>query len=492
MTPFVMGVWRATVILPVSAVMQLDAAQLEAVLAHELAHVRRWDYLLNLLQTAVECLFFFHPAVWWVSRRARELREICCDEVAMQSCGDPVIYAEALLQLEEQRVQRLQLATALHGNGGSLLGRVKQVLGEGDTVERGTIRGMRVGAVGITVLALCLGPKVADALKPELKQTRLAVVFQDEGKTDIGNQMARSERKTSVPAITKTAPGVSVQAVPAPAPVPAPAARPASAPAVAPMPHPVPASNADARVDEAGQQGGGADYIQKMREAGYPMDLDKDLNTLIALRSVGVTPEYAKAMAQIGMGTPTPHDLVSLKSVGVTPEYVAGLKGSGIPPTSFHEVISERSLGITPEYAKSIASIGLGNPTVHDLVGLKAQGITPEYVSQLKASGIVAKDLHELTSVKAVGVTPEYAKAMDAAGFGNLSTHDLISLRAQGVTPEYVRWLKQNFPDTDMNGVRRAAVFHVDADFIAKAKSHGFNNASLDKLVKLKMTGLLD
>ncbi len=131
---------------------------------------------------------FFHPAVWWVSRRARELREICCDEVAMQSCGDPVIYAEALLQLEEQRVQRLQLAAALHGNGGSLLGRVKQVLGEGDTVERGTIRGMRVGAIGITMLALCLGPKVADALKPELKQTRPAVVSQDEGKTDLGNQ----------------------------------------------------------------------------------------------------------------------------------------------------------------------------------------------------------------------------------------------------------------------------------------------------------------
>jgi beta-lactamase regulating signal transducer with metallopeptidase domain len=506
MTPFVMGVWRATVILPVSAVMQLDAAQLEAVLAHELAHVRRWDYLLNLLQTAVECLFFFHPAVWWVSRRARELREICCDEVAMQSCGDPVIYAEALLQLEEQRVQRLQLAAALHGNGGSLLGRVKQVLGEGDTVERGTIRGMRVGAVGITVLALCLGPKVADALKPELKESRPAVVFQDEGKMDIANQAARSERKTSAAAMAKVAQGVSVEAasapapVPSPAPVAAPAARPAPAAAVspmplvaaAPMPHPTPAPNVDANADEPAQTGGGAQYIQKMREAGYPLDLDKDLNTLIALRSVGVTPEYAKAMAQVGMGVPTPHDLVSLKSMGVTPEYVAGLKNSGIAPANFHEVISEKSLGITPEYTKSIASMGLGNPTVHDLVGLKAQGITPEYVSQIKASGIAAKDLHELISLKAVGVTPEYAKAMGAAGFGTLSTHDLISLRAQGVTPEYVRWLKQNFPDTDMDGVRRAAVFHVDADFIAKAKSHGFTSASLDKLVKLKMTGLLD
>ncbi len=95
------------------------------------------------------------------------------------------------------------------------------------------------------------------------------------------------------------------------------------------MPYPTPAPN----VDEPVQHGGGAQYIQKMREAGYPLDLDKDLNTLIALRSVGVTPEYAKAMAQVGMGTPTPHDLVSLKSMGVTPEYVAGLKSSGDCPS---------------------------------------------------------------------------------------------------------------------------------------------------------------
>ena len=501
MTPFVMGVWRATVILPVSTIMQLEPAQLEAVLAHELAHVRRWDYLLNLMQTVVECLFFFHPAVWWVSRRARELREICCDEVAMQSCGDPVIYAEALLQLEEQRVQRLQLAAALHGNGGSLLARVKQVLGEGDTVERDTIRGMRVGAVGITVIALCLGPKVADALKPELKQTRLAVVFQDE-KTLALNQAVRPERKASVPTPAQQDQSVSVTPSVEPSPAPSPAATPAPAPAASPMPMaavapmpqpaaaPYPAPNSNA--DEPAQHGSGAQYIQKMREAGYPLDLDKDLNTLIALRSVGVTPEYAKAMAQVGMGTPTPHDLVSLKSMGVTPDYVAGLKTSGIAPANFHEVISEKSLGVTPEYTKSIASLGLGNPNVHDLIALKSQGITPEYVSQIKASGIVAKDLHELISLKALGVTPEYAKGMEAAGFGTMSTHDLISLRAQGVTPDYVRWLKQTFPDADISGVRRAAVFHIDSGFIAKAKSHGFNDASLDKLVKLKMTGLLD
>ncbi len=97
-SPMAMGIWRTSVILPLSVATSLPMEQLEAVLAHELAHIGRWDYFCNLVQTAIECLFFFHPAVWWMSRRTRELREMCCDEIAARTCADPGIYAEALLK----------------------------------------------------------------------------------------------------------------------------------------------------------------------------------------------------------------------------------------------------------------------------------------------------------------------------------------------------------------------------------------------------------
>jgi len=80
----------------------------------------------------------------------------------------------------------------------------------------------------------------------------------------------------------------------APSPIPTPSAVPLTEPA--PAPAAAPSSNRNGNAEEAGKQGGG-EYIQKMREAGYPLDLDKDLNTLITLRSLGVTPEYAKSMA---------------------------------------------------------------------------------------------------------------------------------------------------------------------------------------------------
>ena len=83
----------------------LTPEQLEAILTHELAHVRRHDYLLNLLQTAAETLLFFHPAVWWISRRIRIERENCCDDLALAVTNDRLLYAQSLTRLEELRQQ---------------------------------------------------------------------------------------------------------------------------------------------------------------------------------------------------------------------------------------------------------------------------------------------------------------------------------------------------------------------------------------------------
>jgi uncharacterized protein (TIGR03435 family) len=124
--PFVLGCVRPVVVLPIAAMSQLNVAQVEAILAHELAHVRRHDYLVNLLQTLVETLFFYHPAVWWLSERIREEREHCCDDVAVELCGDPVSYAEALTELENWRAGGMSLVPA--ATGGALIKRVRRIL----------------------------------------------------------------------------------------------------------------------------------------------------------------------------------------------------------------------------------------------------------------------------------------------------------------------------------------------------------------------------
>ncbi|MBC7921964.1 MAG: M56 family metallopeptidase, partial [Ferruginibacter sp.] len=126
--PMVLGYFKPVLLLPVGAVAGLSADQLEAVLAHELAHIRRNDYLVNLLQSLVEVLFFYHPAIWWLSGCVRQEREHCCDDVALAVCGDSLTYAKALANLETLPLNTPQLAMALTGRSGLLLGRIERFM----------------------------------------------------------------------------------------------------------------------------------------------------------------------------------------------------------------------------------------------------------------------------------------------------------------------------------------------------------------------------
>ncbi|HLK22990.1 MAG TPA: M56 family metallopeptidase [Bryobacteraceae bacterium] len=125
-TPAVIGWIRPVVLLPASAISGLAPSQIEALLAHELAHIRRHDYLVNLFQTAIETLLFYHPAVWWIGRQIRAERENCCDDLAVAVCGDALVYARALSELEKIRIATPRLAMA--ATGGSLLDRVRRLL----------------------------------------------------------------------------------------------------------------------------------------------------------------------------------------------------------------------------------------------------------------------------------------------------------------------------------------------------------------------------
>jgi len=125
--PTVVGCLRPVILLPAAVVTGLPAAHLDAVLAHELAHVRRHDYLVNMLQAVVEILLFYHPAVWWCSRQIRAEREHCCDDLVVEACGDRVGYATALARLEELKGVGPMLS--LNASGGRLLDRVRRLLG---------------------------------------------------------------------------------------------------------------------------------------------------------------------------------------------------------------------------------------------------------------------------------------------------------------------------------------------------------------------------
>lgn len=129
--PLSAGIFRPVVIVPAALLARMPAELLEALLAHELAHIRRHDYLVNLLQTLVESLLFYHPAVWWLSHRIRIERELIADEIAANAIGEPRRLALALSALDRHAVATHSHAThalAQAAQGGHLMTRIQQLI----------------------------------------------------------------------------------------------------------------------------------------------------------------------------------------------------------------------------------------------------------------------------------------------------------------------------------------------------------------------------
>jgi len=414
-SPMTMGTLRAIVLLPLSAITLLGADELEVVLAHELAHVRRADFFWNILQTIAETLFFFHPAVWWLSARIRHERELCCDDLALQICPNPIVYAHALVHLEEHRSRHLRLAMALdgHQSHATLLTRIARILGEPMTrIPSRRLRPFSLAAACAGLLVLLVPvPHLLASLNPK-------------------------PQSDPAPAIV-AAPAIAPVTAPAIAPVIAsqvalhigkPSPFPVAQVAAAPEPTPAPETQSDDKAAPSPKPH--SDYIDQMKAAGYDVDLDK----MIALKIQNVTPEYARAMAQAGFG----------------------------------------------------------KLSADDLVACKIQGVTPETIAEMKKQGLEINNVQDAISFRIFQVTPEFVSGMKAAGFANIDSRQLLAMRVQGVTPEYARQLKQKFPNVTADDLVKARIFHIDDAFIAQAAKHGFTNLPFDKLVQLRISGLLD
>jgi len=169
--PVVIGVLRPLILIPVSALTGLPPAQLDALILHELAHIRRLDTLTNILLVAVETILFYHPAVWWVGGKVRAEREHCCDDVAVSVCGNAGVYVEALTSLEVWKA-----AGALAANGGTLKARVARLLEAPADTRRFSLSAL----AGLTLLAAVAG-SVATAQPAQKIDTNFTICVVDDG-----------------------------------------------------------------------------------------------------------------------------------------------------------------------------------------------------------------------------------------------------------------------------------------------------------------------
>jgi beta-lactamase regulating signal transducer with metallopeptidase domain len=432
--PSVIGTFRPVILLPASTLTGLTPEQIEMVLAHELAHIRRHDFLVNLLQAVVETLMFYHPAVWWISRRVRVERENCCDDLAVAVCGNPIQYARALTRLEELRSAPSLLVAA---NGGSLLDRVRRIAGV--RAESNALSARWVAAM-ITLVVLAIGlsvpslpafadredkpvkePKAAKVEKSESQVevtapaepgTPVAMADDDEAGVDVEGEDADDESEMpGVPEVAVMAP----EATPMPATVPMPAGTAAPAPVARVAPPRTP------------RPGRAPVAIAGMSAPDFDFDFEDDQDD----EKGNATP--------IGSGKLTVDELISLKAVGVTPDYIDQMRALFGGNLTVHEVTGLRALDVTPAFVREMRDAGITVDSARTAKGLRALGVSAEYVRALRAAGVDVKSAKEAQSLKATGVTVEFVRQLSAAGYTNLSAKELSRMAAVGIDEEFIR-----------------------------------------------------
>ena len=491
--PAVIGWLRPVILVPASALAGLSPQQLEAILAHELAHVRRHDYLVNLLQTMVETLLFYHPAVWWVSTQVRRERENCCDDLAVAVCGDRLGYARALADLEGLRGPSPRLAMA--ADGGSLVDRVRRLVG---APARGSRRSWLAGALALSLLPAGLtlnyarfseptddGPSSGSATTGEPSPSRQpaerrgtwSAERQEGGKIHLEMKMRGTwgswhESNTHPASAFKglgAGPEVRFE-----------------------LPRDAGTFHFQGRFE--GEQGtgfftfeGNPAYAREMKTLGHEVS-DSRLMEL-ALHDVSL--DFVRQMKELGYGDEPLDRLVEFRIHGVTPGFVRGMASAGYHELPAERLVEFRIHGVSPEFVQGMSDAGYRNLPPERLVEFRIHGVTPEFVKRIVEATYLYPPSQR--SVVFHGENPKDVERITDSGYESYSPERLVEFRIHGVTAEFVEELgKAGYRGLPAERLVEFRIHGVDGEFIRKAAARGYKNLSPEDLVELKIRGRLD
>jgi beta-lactamase regulating signal transducer with metallopeptidase domain len=422
--PAVVGWLRPVVLVPASTLAGLAPKQLEAILAHELAHVRRHDYLVNLFQAVVETLLFYHPAVWWVSARMRHERELCCDDLAVAVCGDRLGYARALVELEGLRGAAPRLAMA--ASGGSLAGRVRRLVA---APERSSRRPWAAGLLALALLPIgaavqgaCSGATARQshgAASPPAR-TWTAERQGDRLRLTLDSRTSFWQRWTSVDdyplsQLSGLARGTDVRFE---------------------LRRSAGTIRLQGKYD--GRRGQGtftfaADPALAEEIGVAPSDL-----RLLELAIYDVPVSYVHEMRELGYGRPSPsHGPASFN--GSMRRRFQALVGTRERSSSIQQLEELHTRGVTPELVRAIQGSGYRDISSSDLVTLRDHGIDSAYVQGLSATGYALRFPFRVVEFHEHGITPEWLRGVVEAGYRNATPDELISMHEHGIDAESLR-----------------------------------------------------
>ncbi|MFL6754738.1 MAG: M56 family metallopeptidase, partial [Sphingomicrobium sp.] len=437
-SPISWGLMRPVILLNSRAVEAADEA--EAIIAHELAHVARMDWIKLLLARVATALFWFNPLVWLLAREAHQLREETADDTVLGADIVDTDYAQLLVGVARHECPGLLLGA--HGvapSKSSLARRVARVL-DGKSVRGPVARSFALGVfagaimVAAPLAALTLTPATLKTAKPASKATANEPAAPPyaaltEAPTDLPHIIAKGV-STSVTTAVAAATAIAPQAV-----------RPIQEDFHAEGPNGATVDSVKGTI--IARSPSGAESIVYPPDAhGRRMIVAKGPNGARAVTYVDdgdVTLPSARPPRQRGNNVSIDR-VIEMRAVGITPEYLAAIRSASpaMRGADLDDVVGMRAVGVTPEFIRGMATAGLTNLDADELTQARAVGLTPDYVRQMAAAGFRG-DIDDYVEMRAVGVTPAYAEQFRKSGYRILGAKQLIKFKAHGITAETLR-----------------------------------------------------
>jgi hypothetical protein len=443
------------ILLPSDLVQELDASDLDRILLHELAHVRRADDWVNLFERIAQALFFFSPGIYWISRQMDLEREVACDDWVLEQSTENVPYARCLARIVEL-TRWPYTAPATPGvfvTRKSMSIRIERLLARGRDIR------LRLTLVP-TLLSLTLIAAIVVAgglVSPTIAYTIDRGVLRRAPHAPAHHvvRVATAVLPPRQQAAAATAPPALVKPRPTTAAPPTPdtkvkvktkvaAKKVASWNAADSRTRPDLASGSGSGSNSGSDSGPGSgststtlvadeNYLDDLAALGYK---NLTVDEVIELKSVGVDREYIESLQRAGYKNLTPHELVQLKSLNVTGEYIAAMRNAGLVDVDPRQLVALKSLNVDAGYITSLAAAGLTGLSARELTELKSLGIDGAFVKDLADNGYPHLSAREYVQLKSLGVDGGYVRKLASHGFAHLTVDQLVRYKSLGISPQ--------------------------------------------------------
>lgn len=520
-TPMVVGHLKPMILFPLGVINRLSEKEVEAILAHEIAHILRHDYIFNILQSIVEALFYYHPAVWWISSQIRDEREMACDEIAINLVKDQINYAKALVAIQEMAFLPLTASLAFAGQRkGQFLLRMQRILNQPQ--NKSNI--MEKFIATLIVLFTLVGLNFAQNNQPKyqyenvqkgsmlitgegnfknsgywngtIEGNQVCITFNcgDKNSVWIINECFEKSEFSNLPTeesefTLKRAAGIITfkgkfegndgygkqtfkpnesfkswlknQQI---------------------------SDNDDAFIFNAFVANVDESYIQKVKNMGLvglnPGTWEALINGRVSLSYIE---EIRKVFKENGYELNNAEEIANMKMLGVDASYVESLQKTTAERLSSEDIVSAKMHGLEPQKMEALNALRAEKMTAEEHLLFATHGIDEAYIKEIEA--IVGKKLSndDIAGAKMHGISTDYVNELKNAGISNFSFDDLVNFKIHGVTAEYIKSFESvGFKNLDNEDIVALKIANVMPNFISEMRNKGYNYNNIQRYIDKK------